>query len=97
MTGAGAPLFTASNVYNALGYQTKLAPGAVFVIFGSSMGPSSLAAATGPGYPDNVGGTSITFTPTGGNRSPRRCCTRWQDRWPVYCLRRSLRGPMRSA
>jgi uncharacterized protein (TIGR03437 family) len=67
VSGAGAPVFTGSAVVNASGYQNVLAPGAVFVIFGSGMGPATLAAATGPGYPNSVGGTSIAFTPaTGG-------------------------------
>ena len=66
VTGAGAPAFTAGGVLNALGYQAKLAPDTVFVIFGSGMGPSTLAAAAGPNYPATLGGTSITFTPTGG-------------------------------
>lgn len=67
VSGAGAPAFTGSAVVNASGYQNTLAPGVVFVIFGSGMGPSTLAAATGPGYPNSVGGTSIAFTPaTGG-------------------------------
>ena len=66
VTGAGAPAFTAGGVLNALGYQAKLAPDTVFVIFGSGMGPSTLAAAAGPNYPTTLGGTSITFTPTGG-------------------------------
>jgi uncharacterized protein (TIGR03437 family) len=65
VTGAGSPAFTSSSVYNALGYQTKLAPGAVFVIFGSAMGPASIAFG-GPDYPASLAGTSITFTPAGG-------------------------------
>jgi uncharacterized protein (TIGR03437 family) len=66
VSGAGAPAFNASSVLNALGYQSKLAPDTVFVIFGSGMGPSALAAAAGPDYPTSVGGTSVTFTPAAG-------------------------------
>ena len=66
VTGAGAPSFTAGGVFNALGYQNKIAPGTVFVVFGSGMGPSALAAASGPNYPETVGGTSITLTPASG-------------------------------
>jgi uncharacterized protein (TIGR03437 family) len=66
VTGAGAPSFSSSGVFNALGYQTKLAPGTVFVVFGSGMGPAALAAASGPNYPTTVGGTSITLTPAAG-------------------------------
>ena len=66
VTGAGAPVFTSAGVVNASGYQNKLAPDTVFVIFGSGMGPSTLASATAPNYPNNLSGTSITFTPAGG-------------------------------
>ena len=66
VSGASAPSFTAASVVNALGYQTKLAPDTVFVIFGSGMGPASLVAGTGPDYSTSLGGTSITFTPSGG-------------------------------
>jgi uncharacterized protein (TIGR03437 family) len=66
VTGAGAPVITPGGVVNALGYQTKIAPDTVFVIFGSAMGPAALVQASAPNYPNSLGGTSITFTPTGG-------------------------------
>ena len=66
VTGAGAPSFTSSSVVNATGYQNKLAPDTVFVIFGSGMGPSSIAIAPGTNYPLTLGGTSVTFTPASG-------------------------------
>ena len=66
VSGAGAPVFSAGSIVNATGYQTKLAPDTVFTIFGSGMGPESLAAANGPNYPASLGGTSITFTPAAG-------------------------------
>ncbi|HWB83518.1 MAG TPA: hypothetical protein VG675_05230 [Bryobacteraceae bacterium] len=66
VAGAGAPVFTSSGVLNALGYQAKLAPDTVFVVFGSGMGPASLATASAPDYPTTLGGTSITFTPSSG-------------------------------
>ncbi len=65
VNGPGAPVITSNGVVNATGYQNKLAPDTVFVVFGSGMGPAALAAAAAP-YPDSLGGTSITFTPTGG-------------------------------
>jgi uncharacterized protein (TIGR03437 family) len=65
VTGANAPAFASGAVLNALGYQPKLAPGAVFVVFGSGMGPASLTSGS-PDYPTTVAGTSITFTPSGG-------------------------------
>jgi uncharacterized protein (TIGR03437 family) len=66
VTGAGAPSFTTSSVLNATGYQNKLAPDTVFVIFGNGMGPSSIAVAQAPNYPISLGGTSVTFTPASG-------------------------------
>ncbi len=66
VSGAGAPTFTANAVVNASGYQNTLAPGVVFVIFGSGMGPATLAAATGPSFPNSFAGTSIAFTPASG-------------------------------
>jgi uncharacterized protein (TIGR03437 family) len=55
-----------NGVVNATGYQTKLAPDTVFVIFGQNMGPEAVVLAAGPNYPDSLSGTSITFTPAGG-------------------------------
>jgi uncharacterized protein (TIGR03437 family) len=66
VTGAGAPVLSTGGIINATGYQTTLAPDTVFVIFGSNMGPASLAAASAPNYPSALGGTSITFTPASG-------------------------------
>ena len=66
VAGAGAPAIkSATSIVNALGYQNKLAPDTVFVIFGSGMGPASIATAASP-YPASVGGTSVTFTPAAG-------------------------------
>ena len=65
VTGAGAPVITTGGIVNGLGYQTTLAPDTVFVIFGNNLGPSALVAGT-PNYQTSLGGTSITFTPTGG-------------------------------
>ena len=65
VNGPGAPVITSNGVVNATGYQNKLAPDTVFVVFGGGMGPASLAAAAAP-YPDSLSGTSITFTPAGG-------------------------------
>jgi uncharacterized protein (TIGR03437 family) len=57
---------TINSVVNASGYQTDLAPGVVFVIFGSGMGPAAIVTATAPNYPATLGGTSVTFTPAAG-------------------------------
>jgi uncharacterized protein (TIGR03437 family) len=66
VNGASAPSFTAANMRNALGYQAKLAPGAMFVIFGSGLGPAALTAAAGPDYPATLSGTAVTLTPANG-------------------------------
>lgn len=66
VTGAGAPAIKTGGIVNAVGYQAKLAPDTVFVIFGSNLGPASIALGTAPGYPANLAGTSIAFTPTAG-------------------------------
>ncbi|MEO8662095.1 MAG: hypothetical protein ABI693_26760, partial [Bryobacteraceae bacterium] len=65
VTGAGAPVFSASTVQNALGYQSKLAPDTFFVIFGSAMGPANIVVAAAP-YLAALAGTSVTFTPVAG-------------------------------
>jgi uncharacterized protein (TIGR03437 family) len=60
------PSITANSVLNVSGYQSTLAPDTVFVIFGANLGPASIATAAAPSYPTSLGGTSITFTPSGG-------------------------------
>src|SRR5258708_3799390 len=55
-----------TGVVNATGYQLKLAPDTVFVIFGSNMGPAAIATAPAANYPPVLAGTSITFTPSAG-------------------------------
>ena len=66
VSGAGAPVIASGGIVNASGYQTQLAPDTVFVIFGSGLGPASIATAAPPNYPVTLGGTSVTFTPAGG-------------------------------
>jgi uncharacterized protein (TIGR03437 family) len=66
VSGSGVPTFPVGSIVNATGYQTKLAPDTVFVIFGSNMGPAAITTATAPNYPLSLGGTSITFTPLAG-------------------------------
>lgn len=57
---------TITLIGNALGYQSQLAPDTVFVIFGSGMGPATIATANAPSYPTSLAGTSVTFTPAAG-------------------------------
>lgn len=61
------PSIKTGGIVNVSGYQPTLAPGVVFVIFGANMGPASIATASAPNYPANLGGTSVTFTPTSGS------------------------------
>jgi uncharacterized protein (TIGR03437 family) len=61
------PAIRSSNgILNASGYQAQLAPGTVFVIFGSALGPAAIQTAPASGYPTVLAGTSVTFTPAGG-------------------------------
>jgi uncharacterized protein (TIGR03437 family) len=66
VTGAGAPVITSGGIVNASGYQAKLAPDTVFVIFGSGLGPAALSSAPSSAYPTSLSGTSVTFTPVSG-------------------------------
>lgn len=66
VNGAGAPSITPGGIANVSGYQTTLAPGVVFVIYGNNLGPAAIQTATAPDYPSNLAGTSITFAPTSG-------------------------------
>jgi uncharacterized protein (TIGR03437 family) len=65
VAGAGAPAITTGGIVNASGYQAKLAPDTVFVIFGNNLGPAALVAGS-PNYQSSLSGTSIAFTPVGG-------------------------------
>jgi uncharacterized protein (TIGR03437 family) len=61
------PSIRAENgVLNASSYQLDIARGSWFVIFGSNMGPASLALAPGVPFPTDISGTRVTFTPAAG-------------------------------
>lgn len=62
----GQPAISSNGVVNASGYQAKLAPDTVFVIFGNGLGGQSLATASAPEYPSSLAGTSVSFTPVAG-------------------------------
>ena len=62
MVAVAQPVIANGGIVNASGYQTTLAPGTVFLIFGDGLGPATFTSATGPKYPTSVGGTSVTFT-----------------------------------
>jgi uncharacterized protein (TIGR03437 family) len=53
-------------VLNASSYQADIARGSWFVIFGSGMGPASIALAPGVPFPTELAGTRVTFTPAAG-------------------------------
>jgi uncharacterized protein (TIGR03437 family) len=63
---------TSAGVMNAASYiplgtaGQGIAQGSFFVIFGTGLGPASIAIAAQP-YPNNVGNTSVTVTPVGGS------------------------------
>jgi uncharacterized protein (TIGR03437 family) len=59
------PSIDPGRILNTSGDQPVLAPGAVWVIYGKNLGPTNLVAADAPNFPTMVGGTSVTFTPTG--------------------------------
>ena len=61
------PAISASNgVLNASSYLLDIARGSWFVIFGSNIGPASLASASGSPFPTELVGTRVTFTPAAG-------------------------------
>src|SRR5581483_838445 len=60
------PSINSGGIVNVSGEQPILAPNAVFAVYGQNLGPSSIVIASAPNYPATLGGTSITFTPTGG-------------------------------
>ena len=67
---AGVEAHPKGGIVNVSGYQATLAPGVVFVIFGSNMGPASIVTATAPNYPTSLSGTSVTFAPSSGAGVP---------------------------
>ena len=63
---SGCLVPTVTSVANATGYQTKVTPGSVFVVFGSNLGPNNIVVASTTNYPSALAGTSVTLTPVGG-------------------------------
>src|SRR5437867_2002888 len=61
------PAIRAENgVLNASSYQPDIARGSWFVIFGSNMGPATLAISSGVPFPTELSGTRVTFTAAAG-------------------------------
>lgn len=54
-----------SGVLNASSYAADIARGSFFVVFGSNMGPATIAIAPGA-FPTELSGTKVTFTPAAG-------------------------------
>ena len=62
-TAAAQPVIKAGGVVNAASYQPGIAPGSIFVVFGSGMGPASLVQASSLPLQTSLSGTSISFAP----------------------------------
>jgi len=64
-TSSGGPAFTAAGMKNAAGYQAgKVAPGEIFALFGSGLGPASAAGFSLNAQnqmPTTLGGTQVLF------------------------------------
>jgi len=57
---------SANGVLNASSGLPDVAKGSWFVIFGTGLGPATIAVQSGPPYPAELSGTSIAFTPVSG-------------------------------
>lgn len=57
------------SVNNAASYASDIAQGAIFVVFGSNMGPAALTQASALPLTTSLSGTSIRFTPVAGGAS----------------------------
>lgn len=53
-------------VLNASSYQSDIARGSWFVVFGTKLGPASIVIAPGAPFPLELAGTKVTFTPAAG-------------------------------
>ncbi len=60
------PSISANGVLNASSYQSEIARGSWFVMFGSGLGPATLALASGVPFPTDLSGTRVIFTPAAG-------------------------------
>src|SRR5437588_6369594 len=69
-TAAAQPVINAGGVVNAASYQPAIAPGSIFVVFGTGMGPATLVSASSLPLQTSLSGTSISFTAAGSAASP---------------------------
>src|SRR6185436_16453778 len=66
LTATAQPVITAGGVVNGASYLPGIAPGSIFVIKGSGLGPATLLQASSLPYLTSLSNTSITFTPVAG-------------------------------
>jgi uncharacterized protein (TIGR03437 family) len=71
MAGWAQPVIAGGNnaIVNASSYAAGIAQGSWFVVFGTGMGPATLAVSSGLPYQAQLAGTSVSFTPTSGGAS----------------------------
>ena len=62
---------TTNGVLNASSYLPGVARGTWFVVFGTGLGPATISMQTSLPYPPVLSGTSVTFTPAGGDACQR--------------------------
>src|SRR3984893_18481716 len=65
-TATAQPVITAAGVVNGASYLPGIAPGSIFAIKGSGLGPATLLQASSLPYQTSLSNTSITFTPVSG-------------------------------
>jgi len=60
------PAITSGGVQNGASYLPGIAPGSIFVIKGSGLGPATLLQASSVPFQTSLSNTSVTFAPTSG-------------------------------
>ena len=63
---AAQPVINAGGIVNGASYLPGIAPGSIFVVKGSGLGPATLLEASSLPYQTSLSNTSITFTPAAG-------------------------------
>lgn len=65
-TATAQPVISAGGVVNGASYLPGIAPGSIFVIKGTGLGPATLLQASSLPYQTTLSNTSISFTPVAG-------------------------------
>src|ERR1700730_16906257 len=65
-TAMAQPVINVGGVVNGASYLPGIAPGSIFVIKGSGLGPATIIVQSSLPYPATLSNTSITFTPVSG-------------------------------